>query len=118
MDFEKYFDLKAIKGKYQSAVAKETATALRTFCEQESEFQQAIEQSGKSYQQCLDSIMNGISGSVSDLDVYSKAVQFYFPGAKVHFRMEIDLIGDASPRPTTEAKPKSLSVSFDSLLDF
>lgn len=118
MDLKKYFDLKAIKGKYQSAVAKETAAALRTFCEQESEFQQAIEQSGKTYQECLDSITEGIKGSASDFDVYSKAVQFYFPGAKVHFRMEIDLIGDATQKAVAEDKPKSLSVSFDSLLDF
>ena len=112
MDLEQYFDLKAIKGRYQTAVAKETAEALRTFCKQEPEFAQAIEQSGKSYQECLDSVVNGISGNISDLDVYSKAVQFYFPGAKVHFRMEIDLIGDAAE------KSEPLSVSFDSLLDF
>ena len=114
MDLEKYFDPKEIKGRYQTAVAKETAEALRTLCEQEPEFAQAIEQSGKSYQQCLDSVVQGVISKVSDLDVYSRAVQFYFPGAKVHFHMEIDLIGDAA----AEEKQKSLSVSFDSLLDF
>lgn len=54
MNIEKYFDRTKIKGKYQQAVAAATAKALTLFCEQETEFEQAIEQSGKSFQGCLD----------------------------------------------------------------
>lgn len=114
MDFEKYFDAKKIGGKVQKAIAADTAKALRSFCEQEPEFAQAIEQSGKSYQDCLDHVAKGVGASISDFKAYSKAVEFYFPGAKVEFRMVINLIGEAAkPEP---AKP--LTVSFDSLLDF
>lgn len=123
MDLEKYFDTKGIKGKYQRAVANETAKALMQFCEQESEFEQAIEQSGKTFHECLDSIVKGIGGSMSDLEVYTKAVKFYFSTATIHFRMTIDLSGDNGhidpPITITHNKPKSsLSVSLDDLLDF
>lgn len=121
MDFEKYFDKKSIKGRVQSAIAEETAQALQQFCEQEQEFAQAIEQSGKSFQDCLDAIAEDAGQSISDFQVYSKAVEFYFPGAKVNFQMHIDLIGNADHTPEQEApKPKKITVSFNtaSYLDF
>ncbi len=77
MDKEKYFDAKSIKGRYQHAVAADTAKALAHFCEQEPEFEQAVEQSGKSFQECLDSVVKGIKQSCSDLEVYSRAVKFW-----------------------------------------
>ena len=115
MDFEKYFDTKKISGKVQKAIAADTAKTLRSFCEQEPEFAQAVEQSGDQFQQCLDHVAKGVGVSISDFTAYSRAVEFYFPGAKVIFQMRIDLVGDAD-KPEEPAKP--LTVSFDSLLDF
>lgn len=123
MDREKYFDTNGIKGKYQKAIANETAEALILFCKREPEFEQAVEQSGKSFQECLDSITKGIKDSASDLKIYNKAVKFYFSTATVHFDMTIDLSGGNGhtdpPITMTQSKPKSsLSVSLDELLDF
>ncbi len=124
MDKDKYFSVKGIKGRYQQAVAPETAKALILFCEQEQEFEQAIEDSRKNFQECLDTITKGIGGSCSDLEVYKRAVQFYFPGAVVHFHMEIDLIGDAAekhhnpPITMTKSSKDSLGLILDDLLDF
>lgn len=119
MDKEKYFDTKGIKGQYQQAVATETAKALKLFCEQESEFEQAIEQSGKSFQECLDSVCKGMRRSCSDFDVYSRAVKFYFSTAEVHFSMQIDLIGDNRyEEPPITITKNSFDLSLDSLLDF
>lgn len=118
MDLEEYFDPKVIKGRYQTAIAKATAEALQSFCCQEQEFQQAVEQSGKSFQDCLDETVKGISGSISDFDVYSKAVKFYFPGAEVRFRMEIDLIGSANETVLEQKASRTLSAVFDSLADW
>lgn len=112
MDLEEYFDPKVIKGRYQTAIAKATAEALQSFCCQEQEFQQAIEQSGKSFQNCLDWVVKGIKGSISDFDVYSRAVKFYFPCAEIRCRMEIDLVGNAGTVP--ETKP----FDFMSLMDW
>ena len=129
MDMKQYFDTKKIKGKYEQAVAKETAKALESFCEQEQEFEQAVEQSDKTFQECLSAICKGLSGSVSDFEIYSRAVKFYFSTATVHFHMSIDLSGDngheAPPITMTEnkvdEKPKEasgLTVSLDDLLNF
>lgn len=119
MDIEKYFDRTKIKGMYQQAVAAATAKALTLFCEQEAEFEQAIEQSGKSFQECLDSAVQGIKASCSDFEVFSRAVKFYFSTAEVHFNMKIDLIGSTGQEdpPITMVK-NSLDLSLDSLLDF
>lgn len=119
MNFEDYFDLKAIKGRYQTAIAESTAKALQGFCFQEQEFAQAVEQSGKSFQDCLDAVTKNVGQSVSDFDVYSRAAKFYFPGAEIHFRMEIDLIGNADrTAPEQSKQDKKLSVAFDSLADW
>lgn len=123
MNINEYFDTAIIKGRYQKVVAGETAKALIQFCKQEQEFEQAIEQSGKTFQECLDSIVKGVKNSISDLEAYTKAVKFYFSTAIVHFNMTIDLSGDngyAEPPITmTQNEPKSsFSVSLDELLDF
>lgn len=109
-----------IKGRYQQAIAKDTAEALKLFCSQEPEFEQAILQSGKTFQECLDAVIKGVGGSMSDLKTYQKAAEFYFPGCKVHFQMSIDLIGDAAEKKPeiTMSRKSELSVSLDDLLDF
>ncbi|MDE7121504.1 MAG: hypothetical protein K2O42_05025 [Oscillospiraceae bacterium] len=93
------------------------------FCEQEQEFAQAIEQSGESFQDCLDYVIKGMvkkgsTGSLSDFDTYSRAAKFYFPGAVVHFRMEIDLIGNADAPVPAQKESRTLSAVFDSLADW
>ena len=124
MDMEKYFDTASIKGAVQQAIAESTAKALLLCCEQEQEFRQAIEQSDKSFQDCLDSVAKGVGRSISDLDAYNKAVKFYFSTASVHFNMRINLSGDNgyTPPPITmtnnSSKSGELSVSLDELLDF
>lgn len=117
---KKYFASLA-KDKYARAIAKQTADALMEFCRQEPEFEQAIEQSGKSFDDCLTAITKGIGQSISDLEVYSRAVKFYFPVAAVRFRMEIDLCGNngaADPPITQHKQEKPMNLSLDSLLDF
>ena len=119
---KKYFDVKP-KGRHAQVIAKPTADALMEFCRQEPEFEQAIMQSGKSFDDCLNEITKGIGQSISDLEVYSRAVKFYFPVAKVRFHMTIDLCGDngAVDPPITmtkQDKPDAMRLSLDSLLDF
>lgn len=107
------------KGKVvQSAVAD----ALILFCNQNSEFAQAVEQSGKTAAECVESTVKGVGQSISDLEVYKKAATFYFPGARVKFNMTIDL-GDGgfsnnSDNDTTPKKSEQMQLSLDDLLDF
>ncbi|MBQ8961642.1 MAG: hypothetical protein IJ071_10605 [Ruminococcus sp.] len=119
---ENYFSTAGIKGKVQQVIAGPTAEALREFCRQEPEFEQAVADSSKTFQDCLDSLDEELSevreGAVSDLEVYSRAVKYYFATATVHFRMEIDLCGNTAAPTITKTDNKTLSVSLDDLLDF
>ena len=113
-----YFSTKGITGQIQKVIAQGTAKALQEFCRQEPEFEQAIEQSDKTFQSCLDHIAIKYAGKegVSDPDVFQAAAKFYFPTAGLRLRMEIDLCADndASPKPQKE----TLGVPLDELLDF
>ena len=53
MDKEEYFDDKHIKGKYQQAIAPDTAKALMSFCEQEAEFEQASSSQARHFRNAL-----------------------------------------------------------------
>ena len=117
-----YFEVNP-KGRHAQVLAKPTANALMEFCRQEPEFEQAIMQSGKSFDDCLNEITKGIGSSISDLDLYSRAVKFYFPVAAVRFHMTIDLCGNngAVDPPITMTKqeaPEPMQLSLDDLLNF
>lgn len=124
MNREKYFDTKSIKGQAQKIVAKGVADALQYCCDKEPEFEQAIEQSGKSFADCLSEIVKDVGPSkpgLSDFETYNRAVKFFFSTATVSFRMEIDLCGNngaEKPITMTENKKDTLSISLDDLLDF
>lgn len=122
MDLQKYFSTHGIKGNIQQEIAEGIANALQCFCNQEQEFAQAVEQSGKTFQECLDYVAKGVGRSISDFDAYTKAVEFYFSGAKIQFCMKIDLIGDAvKPVPEQNTpQQKKITVSFNSssFMDF
>lgn len=124
-------------GKVGKVIAKPTADALRSFCSQEPEFEQAIEQSGKSFDECIETISRGIGQAASDLSVFTKAVQFYFEGATISYNMTINMSGSveaaekkpykkpetisappvSAPKPSAPAS-KKLTLDLDDLLDF
>ncbi len=96
--------VKAVKGSKERAMAGPVAEALRSFCRQEAEFAQAVDQGG-SLADCMAAVAMGVGQSISDIDAYKKAVEFYFPGAKIQVQMTIDLIGDAAkPEPAAAAE--------------
>lgn len=120
-------------------IAGPTAEALKSFCRQEPEFDQAVEQSGKTFNDCIKSVLSGIGSACSDLEVFKKAVRFYFPGADIRMSMTINMSGDveaehkASAAPAAErkepapvktassthvAEPKKLTLDLDDFLDF
>ena len=101
-------------GRYEKAVNSAVADALREFCGQSEEFARAVVESDKTYQDCLTAICKGLGQSISDFDLYTKAVQFWFPGAIVEYKMTIRM-----SEYELEEKPKTdISLSLDSLLDW
>lgn len=83
---------KDFKGdKYGNAVYKHVANILRDFCLQDGEFAQAVYQTDRTLSDCVKEIMQGCGSAISDLEVYRKAVAFYFPGAGIQMHMTINL---------------------------
>lgn len=111
--------------RYISAIHTAVLNALCEFCRQNAEFAQAICQSDKHFTACLTEIVKGVSGSISDLDLYTRAVKFYFSTATIHFQMLID-VGDgvlAEPLKLVQAEAEQtntapMTISLDSLLDW
>lgn len=97
--------VKAVFGQKERVMAGAVAEALRSFCRQDAEFAQAVDQGG-SFADCMAAVAKGVGQSISDLDAYKKAVGFYFPGAKINFQMSIDLIGDAAAPADVKAEEK------------
>lgn len=116
-----------IKGKLNQkagVINKPTAAAMELFCEQSEEFARAIVESDKPFADCLNEIVKDVGNAVSDFEVYSKAVEFFFPGAKVEFKMLIHMSEydmnesqDTTPK-TAELQESNISLSLDSLLDW
>lgn len=100
-------------GRYEKAVNSAVADALREFCGQSEEFARAIVESDKTYADCLTAICKGLGSSISDFDLYTKAVQFWFPGAIIEYKMTIRMSEYELEEPKTD-----ISLSLDSLLDW
>lgn len=89
-----------VAGQKEKAMAGAVFEALKDFCLQDEEFAQAVVQGG-SFFDCMKKVASGVGQSISDLDAYKKAVQFYFPGAEVKMQLTIDLIGKAAEKTET-----------------
>ncbi|MCI5905373.1 MAG: hypothetical protein MRZ61_09570 [Oscillospiraceae bacterium] len=107
-------------GKKEQAMKSAVLATLKNFCCQNEEFAQAVVQSSKTFSDCLKAVAAGTGTSISDLEAYKKAVQFYFPGADIKCTMTIDLIGAAAsdtPPITMSSAPVKKSVLNMSLDD-
>lgn len=107
---------KAVNGQKEKVMAGPVLAAIKDFCKQEEEFAQAVVQ-GSTFADCMKAVAQGVGNAISDIDAYKKAVQFYFPGAKVQMQLSIDLIGDAE-KDTTPVEKSQQSAMVLSLEDF
>lgn len=74
-----------------SAIKSATHDAVMSFIEQDEEFAQAVYQAEKTFGDCLEHCVAICGNSISDLTVFERAVDFYFPGAKIRFQMEVQV---------------------------
>lgn len=115
---EKLKDKSGIAGQKEKAMAPAVAEALADFCRQDREFAQAVVDGG-SFAACMKAVAEGVGNSISDLEVYRRAVQFYFPGAEVRFQMRLDLCpGDDAQGAPEITPPKSSGGMLLDLTDF
>ncbi len=75
--------------RYVKAVKTAVADALISFSGQKEEFAAAIVQSEKHLHECFKYVVRDVKSAISDLDVYRRAVDFYFPGAVVDMTLTI-----------------------------
>ncbi|MCI8680152.1 MAG: hypothetical protein HFF81_05105 [Oscillospiraceae bacterium] len=73
---------------------KDVAGVLQDFCRQNDEFAQAVVQGG-AFKDCVAAVVDGVIGSLSDLEAYKRAAAFYFRGAQVKMELHIQLEPDA-----------------------
>lgn len=105
-------ELKGFSGDQKAkAVSQAVADTLKMFCEQDDEFAQAIVQNDKTLSDCCKSIMQKVGNSISDIEVYKRAVKFYFSTADIQMKMTIDLCGNIG----SADKGKVIELSFDDL---
>lgn len=91
--------------RYSEAMKGAVKEALLDFCRQEEEFAQAVVQGG-SFKDCMVAVSKKVkNNAISDLEAYKAAVEFYFPGAAVSMKMNIDLCGDASGEAAPTPEP-------------
>ena len=102
--------LKTVNGQKQKVMAPAVHDALLDFCRQDAEFSQAVAQ-GSSFADCMDAVAKGVGQSISDLEAFRKAVQFYFPGADISFQMRIDLCASVSGEPLQECSTEDDSAA-------
>ena len=108
-----------------SAKAKAVYSAVRdtlvSFCEQNEEFADAVLQSAGTLGACCEKITEKCGNAISDLDLYARAVEFYFPGAVIEMKMTIYMSSFERDAATNSAKSgasaKVLDLRLEDLLD-
>lgn len=80
---KEYTECKGKLTNIEKAMASAVYDTLRGFIEQDDEFAQSIVQNSQTFANCMSAVTKGVKSSISDLEAYKKAVQFYFPGASV-----------------------------------
>ena len=110
-----------VSGSREIAMKDAVRKTLEDFCRQDEEFAQAVAQGG-SFKDCMTAVAKGVGTSISDLEAYKRAVQFYFPGAEIRMQLSIDLIGDAAepepyaPKHAASDKPAGILLDLSDFL--
>jgi len=114
--------MKDVTGQKEKAVVKPVVEALADFCRQSDEFSEAVTETGKCLRECLGEIMRGVGSSISDIEVYRRAVAFWMPGYTVQMQMLLIREGEKvenpgrSAEPAPAAKPKRIVMTLEDLL--
>lgn len=75
-------------GRAGNVMAPHVRRALLEFCRQSEVFAGQVAR-GRSFEECMKAVEKNVGGSISDLEAYRRAVQFYAPESSIRFRMEL-----------------------------
>ena len=106
-----------VSGK-SAAVKDAVRDALVQFCRQSEEFAEAVCETGKCMDECLNEITKGIGSSISDFELYRRAVAFWMEGADVFAELRIVLPEEKTPdiRESGRRERKTKILSLEDLL--
>lgn len=84
------------------------------FCEQDTRFAEVLLKTKRTISDCCKYCLEGVTQSISDIDVYRRAVQFYFPNSEISMNMTIttgdipdeEYINKKSEQPEFQNKSK------------
>lgn len=97
-----------------AAVKDAVKDALLQFCRQSEEFAEEVCATGKCMEECLVEITKDIGSSISDFELYRRAVAFWMEGADVFAELRIVLPEEKTPdvreNGRRERKTKILSL--------
>ena len=82
-------------GQKETAVSSYVHNVISDACDQSEQFAEVIYAYKRTLSDCLKDIMKGVGNSISDIDVYRKAIQFYFPNSEINCTTTISFTGDA-----------------------
>lgn len=103
-------ELAALKGDQRVEVMKKPVhDALVDFCQQNEEFAQAVVQGG-TFAECMRAVAKGVGTSISDVEAYRRAVQFYFPGADIRMQMSVNLCASVEEKSEPKREPVVLDL--------
>lgn len=80
---------------------------LRGFIEEDDRFAEVFANTVRTVSECCAAVVDKSGDVMSDLEVYRKAVQFYFPNAGVEFKMNVRITG-AAPSEEEMKKPADI----------
>lgn len=113
-------ELAQVKGdRYVEVTKNSVAEALMDCCNKSEAFAAVVADSPHTLSECMASICKGLGSSISDIELFRRAVQFYFPTANVCFDVTITMPSEAKPETSaTESKqpaPSKIINIFDIL---
>lgn len=65
------------------------SNALINFCKQNEKFAEVVLKTKRTLSECCKYCLEGVTTSISDIDTYRRAVQFYFPSTEIEMNMTI-----------------------------
>ncbi len=93
-------------GLREQAIHKAVVATLKKFCEEDARFAQVFLKTRRTLSDCCGQIVRGVGNSISDIEVYRRAVQFYFPNSEIEFKMNILLTGEAPSEEEMAREPE------------
>lgn len=80
---------------------------MRGFIEEDDRFAEVFANTVRTVSECCAAVVDKSGDVMSDLEVYRKAAQFYFPNADVEFKMNVRITG-AAPSEEEMKKPADI----------